>query len=913
METETKNPKEEDGQAVAAVRDGDAERYRELVERHERRVYAIAWSRLGDAALAEEATQEAFIRGYRGLKLLGNGRKFSGWIAAIARNVAINLGLRHRRELKKRERWALEQVDAEETASDESGEPFAPETLRQTLEELPAKHRECLVLFYLEGKDGAESAAVLGVTEAAFRVRLHRARGALRKHLEARLAGSLENLRPGRSLVPLVMSAILTSSTTKAMAAGGTGMTVLGTLVKLSPLKWLLPILPLLIMLPAAFLQSKLLRSEMRNFKDRDGIRSAIYNENLRTVKLGGMSIVLLILVPIALMNYLDVRNWQVYLAVLLLPVVIGGIRQLNINRSRYFIVVSISSSLVIGSFALMATGYLPHIAFHPTIVFQLICTALVFGERPVRMDYNLFIRATEGLLENKGEPEEATVDLSKKELIAMARFLGTRWIVDGYRWVKDGLILRLPPVQLSFLDRVLTYRWSNRSRLLLKWNGEVHACLSHDDKQSLVYFSGTGIVSDEELESCVAHAVASAWENVRRGQCAMAEKAIGQIPDSEVFKKPRSTTRAARVQLAIALCLLVMLGSFYGLRFFWPTSLSGMKVVPTTEQEVREFFEREMLKPPPPKPKGDPVVGAARYYFTLPSTNMLSAYALRSLRDKFVEEDQLFEEMKGGRERVGWTWSWSGREAIDSRWISFRDLDLDGRMMREFLVSSEMFSRDRWHLYFVPPYRATSQDGTRVFGSPYLRYDSVGRLASLDEFNCLDLIDRDYLIREISALQLLSKPRPEDPRVLHWRAFRGLFCAGSWEVLHQTFYCLAALEILDGLDQIDREACIKGILRRHYGKGFFDEPIGTHSNAPRINGDAQDTVAAFESLRILGALDRVDDLEEWEFRVRKGRGEDGELNWAIVSAWVAKQRLERFLREREENPDAPARSLLEP
>ena len=103
---------QQDESAVAAVRGGDAERYRELVERHERRVYAVAWSRLGDAALAEEATQEAFIRAYRRLWLLGDGAKFSGWVNTIARRVAINFGLRHRRELNKRERWALENPGA---------------------------------------------------------------------------------------------------------------------------------------------------------------------------------------------------------------------------------------------------------------------------------------------------------------------------------------------------------------------------------------------------------------------------------------------------------------------------------------------------------------------------------------------------------------------------------------------------------------------------------------------------------------------------------------------------------------------------------------------------------------------------------------------------------------------------------
>src|SRR4051812_41307220 len=96
----------QDSEAVSAVRGGDVERYRELVERHERRVFAVAWSRLGDAELAEEATQEAFIRGYRRLWLLSDGGKFAGWIGSIARRGAINLGLRRRRELNKRERWA---------------------------------------------------------------------------------------------------------------------------------------------------------------------------------------------------------------------------------------------------------------------------------------------------------------------------------------------------------------------------------------------------------------------------------------------------------------------------------------------------------------------------------------------------------------------------------------------------------------------------------------------------------------------------------------------------------------------------------------------------------------------------------------------------------------------------------------
>jgi hypothetical protein len=67
-----------DADAVAAIRGGDRERYRELVERHSGKVFAVAWCRLGDRDLAEEVTQEAFIKGYRGLpcseRQSGSGR-----------------------------------------------------------------------------------------------------------------------------------------------------------------------------------------------------------------------------------------------------------------------------------------------------------------------------------------------------------------------------------------------------------------------------------------------------------------------------------------------------------------------------------------------------------------------------------------------------------------------------------------------------------------------------------------------------------------------------------------------------------------------------------------------------------------------------------------------------------------------
>jgi hypothetical protein len=125
---------------------------------------------------------------------------------------------------------------------------------------------------------------------------------------------------------------------------------------------------------------------------------------------------------------------------------------------------------------------------------------------------------------------------------------------------------------------------------------------------------------------------------------------------------------------------------------------------------------------------------------------------------------------------------------------------------------------------------------------------------------------------------------------------------------------------MLGSLDRMDREACIQGILRRHQGRGYFTSPLDSGNyNEYHIDGSTRDTIAAFETLRLLGALDRVNDLDQWQFRVASYRSSKPDahgvrnLTWDEVEAWVCQQRLAKILRERKENPSAPVHSLLEP
>jgi RNA polymerase sigma factor (sigma-70 family) len=543
------------------------ERYRELVERHERRVFGVAWSRLGDSALAEEATQEAFIRAYQRLRLLGDGAKFSGWVNTIARRIAINFGLRHRRELNKRERWALENPDNSvgENSDHETDPAHTPETLRLTLAELLAPHRECLVVYYLEGKSGAEAAAALGISEGALRVRLHRGRAAMRERLEEKLEGSLAKLRPAKSLVPAVMAGVLASTSAKAATAGGVGATILGSLAKFGPLKWLFGFTPFAFLMPAIFYNWLIMRLELANFRDQKGFRARLFREGSRwgMLWLAVMMAGIWVLIP-----RLHLSNWKTFYLVLagiglvLLPF---QIRRVSINRSQYSIATLECSSVGFLSFLLVGLGWMQLGWCMLVIILQSFVMVRYQTQQPMSMDYNLFLRGAEGLLKADDLEIQEKDYGTEKELFAFARFLGTRWLARNYRWREDGLELRLTPANASVWGMLRNLpSWTQDSRLLLQQAGKVAARLGERDRKILRRLQGEKLPSDIELENVVSRAIESAWGTFRAGNLVAAERAIGQMSEADVFIKPRVRTVSTRVQRGIMIgCLLFVPVSF--------------------------------------------------------------------------------------------------------------------------------------------------------------------------------------------------------------------------------------------------------------------------------------------------------------------------------------------------------------
>ena len=550
---------EPDAEVIAAIKNGDRERYRELIERHEQRVYAVAWCRLGDADLAEEATQEAFIKGFRHLDFLGHGNKFAVWITAIARNTAINLGLRRRNELKKRERWAVEQAEPDFcVAGDEAEEGgISKQTLRETLAELPPVHRECLVLFYLEGKSVEEGAALLGISQNTFKVRLHRARGVMRDRLENRLEESLSGLRPRHALAPAIMGFLAARPAEAAAATGGLGIMAKasGFALKALPFPFAVYGMWLLGFLPGALLSLWISNLEQQNFREKEGFRARLH----KSVSRRSIIFFSLLMLGFYTASPMLTKAWGPgtfarIAGIFFLPATLLQLRRLRINRSKFF--VSLVASTSIANVWLLSQGFGFPINGNLFVIF-----AMLLGYRSLRyqpskrMDYNLFLRQSQGVIPDGQVGYESDRSFTKPELFAFGRFLGERWLICDYRNLRQGLEFRMTNVEgISFLPIIRFGFWWRVSRLSVLCNGEVHARIGPKDELALAGAVGLSALRRSEMEANVAQAVRAALHSFTRGDLPEAERFLGEVPEKTIFKELPQLFRANRLQKAVML-----------------------------------------------------------------------------------------------------------------------------------------------------------------------------------------------------------------------------------------------------------------------------------------------------------------------------------------------------------------------
>lgn len=160
---------EPDPQLIAAARSGDLHSFETLVRRYQSSVYRFVVHLTSDPSLAEDITQETFVKAFRSLRRYRGESRFTTWLFTIARNCTVD----DARAAARRARLSQNiQHDRVATTSDSSG-AFE---LREAIADLPAELAEPLLLIDLFGFSYAEVAALSDAPEGTIKSRVHRAR-----------------------------------------------------------------------------------------------------------------------------------------------------------------------------------------------------------------------------------------------------------------------------------------------------------------------------------------------------------------------------------------------------------------------------------------------------------------------------------------------------------------------------------------------------------------------------------------------------------------------------------------------------------------------------------------------------------------------------------------------------------------
>jgi len=163
---------------------GDVSAFEQIIVRHERRVFTLAWRLLGSFEDAQDAAQEVFFRAFRYLHRFDKARPFEPWLVRMTVNVCRDLARKRVRPANVLAEAAADALLAPSNPHADLDSEEQREILRRALQQLPEKERSAVVLRDIEGFSTAEVAEILGSSEATVRSQISSARLKIRKAIK---------------------------------------------------------------------------------------------------------------------------------------------------------------------------------------------------------------------------------------------------------------------------------------------------------------------------------------------------------------------------------------------------------------------------------------------------------------------------------------------------------------------------------------------------------------------------------------------------------------------------------------------------------------------------------------------------------------------------------------------------------
>jgi RNA polymerase sigma-70 factor (ECF subfamily) len=164
---------------VAMCRKGDPKAQFRLYRLYVKAMYNVAVRMVADSHVAEDITQEAFIKAFTGLGSLKNDGAFGSWIKRIVMNLCVDY-------TRKQKLVLVDQnsISFSEPAGEEVDDGFDPAVVHELIKKLPDGARQILVMRAVEGMKHAEIGEMLGVSASTVKTQFFRAKNLLAKMME---------------------------------------------------------------------------------------------------------------------------------------------------------------------------------------------------------------------------------------------------------------------------------------------------------------------------------------------------------------------------------------------------------------------------------------------------------------------------------------------------------------------------------------------------------------------------------------------------------------------------------------------------------------------------------------------------------------------------------------------------------
>ena len=176
-----------DAELIERVLAGERECFQPLVQRYQESLYRVACALVLDPDAAADIVQDAFVRAYANLARCHDRRRFRFWLLATLRNRGLDyLKERRRRDVSLSDEAVVRRAEVHDAGGADTAERVALRSaLAAALARLSPAIRETFVLRHVEQWSIEEIAELLGLSESAVKMRLHRARLQLQTWLEA--------------------------------------------------------------------------------------------------------------------------------------------------------------------------------------------------------------------------------------------------------------------------------------------------------------------------------------------------------------------------------------------------------------------------------------------------------------------------------------------------------------------------------------------------------------------------------------------------------------------------------------------------------------------------------------------------------------------------------------------------------